>query len=280
MGPQFDFQQFKGGPLFRVRGILPADHLFIGHTVCPGFAYGASEFSWWKRTAFHVPGYDYLHEGMDYQCTPVELAPYANAPIDVTKMERSAWQGSGQRIVLVYRNPLDQAASYFRYCQHHKNPVYGRSGGRPLASVPFHEYLFESALPSYAKQFVSYQAMAARHPGLVLLVPYERLMGRPVDVMTDILNHLAGAPRHWPTLRDAVWLARSEHMKAVENELGRSLDGTRNGRHSHMWQDGAHGIDGVDGALRSAAIALSRAWGLDVDLFEWPAARKQASAAA
>ena len=41
-GPRFDFERFKGGPLFRVRGSLPADHLFIGHTVCPGFAYGAS----------------------------------------------------------------------------------------------------------------------------------------------------------------------------------------------------------------------------------------------
>lgn len=279
-GPPFDFQRFKGGPLFRVRGSLPVDHLFIGHTVCPGFAYGAADIDWWKRTAFHVPGYDYLHEGMDYQCTPVELAPYVNAPIDVPRMERSAWKGRGQRIVLVYRNPLDQAKSYFRYCQDHKNPAYNSSGGRPLTNVPFHDYLFESALPSYAKQFISFQVMAARHPDLVQLVPYERLMAEPVDVMTAMLNHLAGAPRDWPTLRDAVWLARREHMKAVETELGRSLDGTRNGRRSHMWQGKAHMFnDSTDGSMRSASTALLRALGVDVGLFEWPAARETASAA-
>ena len=37
-GPAFDFQSFRGGPLFHVQGTLPDDHLFIGHTVCPGFA--------------------------------------------------------------------------------------------------------------------------------------------------------------------------------------------------------------------------------------------------
>src|SRR5262245_60926690 len=37
-GPDFDFTRFKGGPLFFVSGTFPADHLFIGHTVCPGFS--------------------------------------------------------------------------------------------------------------------------------------------------------------------------------------------------------------------------------------------------
>ena len=27
------------------------------------------------------------------------------------------------------------------------------------------DYLFESALPSYAKQFISFKALAERHPG-------------------------------------------------------------------------------------------------------------------
>jgi hypothetical protein len=271
-GPPFDFQRFKGGPLFRVRGSLPVDHLFVGHTVCPGFAYGTADFDWWKRTPFHVPGYDYLHEYTDYQCISVELAPYAHAPIDVPTMERSAWEGRGQRIAFVYRNPLDQATSFFRYCQHHNNPAYNSSRGRPLTSTPLHEYLFESALPSYAKQFISFQVMAAKHPELVQLVPYERLMAKPVDIMIAMLNHLVGTPRDWPTLRDAVWLARSEHMKAVENELGRSLDGTRIGQHSHMWQGNTRAFaDRADGAMRNTAIAVLRAMGVDVDLFEWPA---------
>ena len=48
------------------RRSLPADHTFVGHTVCLGFSSMASGHSWWNRAFFHVPGYDYLHEGWDY----------------------------------------------------------------------------------------------------------------------------------------------------------------------------------------------------------------------
>ena len=65
------------------------------------------------------------------------------------------------------------------------------SGGRPLASMPFRDYLFEHALPSYAKQFISFQVVAARYPKLVRLVPYERLMKDPVRHP----RHHAGSPR-------------------------------------------------------------------------------------
>lgn len=270
-GPRFDFQQFKGGPLFRVRGTLPADHLFIGHTVCPGFADVAGEIDWWARTAFHVPGYDYLHEGMNYQYTPAELAPYQYAPLRVPSLERSARKGRGGRIVLVYRDPLGQAASYYRYCQDHKDPAYSSCHGRPLASVSFHDYLFGSGLLSYAKQFISFQVLAARHPDLVRLVPYERLMRQPVDAMTTVLDHLAGASADRPALRDAVRLARREHLKAIENELGRSLDGTRNGRGSHMRQGNVGGLDGLaDGTIRKEAMTALRNMGIDTDLIEWP----------
>jgi hypothetical protein len=279
-GPRFDFQRFKGGPLFWVRGALPAEHLFIGHTVCPGFADLGAKIDWWRRTAFHVPGYDYLHEGMNYRYTPVELAPYRYTPIRVPALERSAKQGHGRRIVFVYRNPLDQAASYYRYCQNHRDPAYNTYKGRPLTTVPFHEYLFECALLSYAKQFLSFQILAARHPDLVGLLPYERLMSRPVEVMTDVLDHLSGAPANRPALGDALWLARSEHMKAIERELGHSLDGTRNGHRSHIRQANARRRDDwFDDATRSEVMTVLRVRGVDLDLFEWPATTKAASAA-
>src|SRR5262245_27636476 len=282
-GPSFDFQRFEGGPLFSVRGTLPAEHLFVGHTVCPGFADFGGKIDWWRSSAFHVPGYDYFHEGLNYRYTPVELASYRYTPIRVAALERSARKGRGGPIVLVYRNPLDQAASYYRYCQDHKDPTYNTQKGKPLAGVPFVDYLFESGLPSYARQFFSFQAMAARYPDLVQLVPYERLMDQPVDVMAAVLDHLAGAPQARPNLADAVWLARSEHMKAIEKELGHSLDGTRNGRLSHIRQANARRRDGwVDDATRNRAMAFLRDRGVELDLFEWPSApavSKTASAA-
>jgi hypothetical protein len=278
-GAAFDFQGFRGGPLFQVRGTLPDDHLFIGHTVCPGFA--ASDVDWWSGTPFHVPGYDYFHEGMNYRYTPIDLAEYRYTPVHVPALERSASRGRGRPIVLVYRNPLDQAVSYFRYGQNHKDTTYNSLKGRPLAAVSLRDYLFDSALPSYAKQFISYQALAERYPAQVRLVPYERLMAQPVEVLGGILDHLAGTPRERPALADAVWLARPEHMKAIEKELGRSLDGTRIDRGSHISQVIPGRSDArIDDRTRAEAIALLNRLGLDIGLFQWPLAKPAAATAA
>jgi len=280
-GQCFDFAHFKGGPLFHVQGTLPTRHLFIGHTVCPGFGAMAEDVDWWKQTRFHVAGYDYLHDGLNYRYTPIDLAAYDYAPIGVAALERAAGKGRARPIVLVYRNPLDQALSYFRYCQDHKSPAYNALGGRPLSSVPFDEYLFGSALPSYAKQFVSFQAMAERHPDRVLLVPYEQLMSEPEAVLTCMLDHLAGTSRSWPMLDKAVWLARREHMTALERELDRSLDGTRIGRGSHINRVDAGHLEARrwGGMRRDIELFLLRL-GVDITLFEWPTTLEKAVAAA
>ncbi len=278
-GPCFDFESFRGGPLFHVHGTLPDNHLFIGHTVCPGFA--ASSVGWWAATPFHVPGYDYFHEGMNYQYTPVDLAPYRYTPVRTSALEHSAKRGHGRPTVLVYRNPLDQAVSYFRYGQNHKEATYNSINGRSLAAVTLSDYLFQSALPSYAKQFISFQKMAERYPSRVRLVPYERLIAQPVDVLAGILDHLSEAPRERAMLADAVWLARREHMKAIETELGRSLDGTRIDRGSHISQARPARADTrIDDRMRAEAVAFLDRLGLDTGLFDWPIAERAATTAA
>ncbi len=271
-GALFDFRRFKGGPLFLTRKTLTSDHLFIGHAACPGFAAMASDFAWWSKTAFHVAGYDYLHQGFNYTYTPVDLAPYEYMPLSVRALERAAATGRAQPLALVYRNPLSQAASYFRYCVAHASPAYNTFLGRPLADLPFRDYLFGSALPSYAKQFVSFQAMAVRHPGLVRLVSYEHLLAKPTEVLASLLDHLSGTARgERPNLPHAVHLARRDHLWAIEAELGRSLDGTRTGNGSHM-RRGALGLQ-LDEALREETIAKLRSMGIDTDLFVWRIAR-------
>lgn len=277
-GPSFDFENFRGGPLFHVRGTLPDNHLFIGHTVCPGFA--PSGVDWWAATPFHVPGYDYFHEGMDYQCTPVDLAPYHHTPVSVPALENSTSRGRGRPIVLVYRNPLDQAVSYFHYGQNHKEATYNSINGRPLTAMALRDYLFQSALPSYAKQFISFQALAERHPSLVRLVPYERLIAQPVDALAGILDHLSATRRERPALADAVWLARSEHMKAIETELGRSLDGTRIDRGSHISQvSPGRAAARIDDRTRAEAQAFLGRLGIDTSLFDWPITKQATTAA-
>jgi hypothetical protein len=143
--------------------------------------------------------------------------------------------------------------------------------GRPLGGMPFDDYLFERALPSYAKQFISYQVMAERQPDLVQLVPYERLMDSPVDVMAAILDHLAGSAQERSALGDAVRLAHSEHLRAIERELGQSLDSTRRGRLSHMRQSHMRTLEQrMAGPTRLQVMALLGSLGVNTDLFAWP----------
>ena len=279
-GPSFDFQCFRGGPLFHVGGTLPDDHLFIGHTVCPGFA--ASDVDWWGSTPFHVPGYDYLHEGMNYRYTPIDLAavplhagPRAGAR---TRPPVAAAAGRSSSSIAIRSTRRCRTSATAKTTRKRRTT---RSNGRPLAAVALRDYLFESALPSYAKQFISFQALAERHPAQVRLVPYERLMAQPVEVLAGILDHLSGTPRERPALADAVWLARREHMKAIENELGRSLDGTRIDRGSHITQVTPGRADPrIDEQTRSEAMAFLDRRGLDIGLFEWPLTKEAATAAA
>ena len=269
-GAPFDFERFAGGPLFRMRSTMRFEHMFIGHTVCPGFSGIADNCAWWSRTSFHVPGYDGLHEEPNYENTPVDLASYPYAPISVAALERASLAGRRAPIALVYRNPLTQAASYRRYCIGHANPAYNTFNGRPLADVPFGDYLFGGALSSYAKQFISFQAMAARYPGLVRLFPYERLVARPIEVVSELLDHLSGTPRgDQSNLQHAVRLARRAHLKAVEAELGRSLDRTRAGRGSHMWQGRRN--EQLDDSMRHEAVRRLQALGIETDRFVWAA---------
>lgn len=270
-GRPFDFGAVHGGPLFYVSGALPTNHLFIGHAVCPGFGDLADAVEWWSDTAFHVRGYDCFKEEKSYRHTPVDLAPYKYAPVEVAAMERAARAGRGGPIALVYRNPIGQAASYFRYCQAHADPAYSRFRGAPLVDTSFQDYLFDGALVSYARQFISYQLQAARHPHLVKLVPYERLVERPLATMADLLNHIAGGTQTWPMLPSAVHLARKEHMRAVEARLGRSLDGTRRGSDSHMTTaDELEREWPVASALRDEVIARLTSMGVDCSLIAWP----------
>lgn len=265
-GPAFDFEGFRGGPLFDVQGALPARQVFVGHTVCPGFQ-GAG-FGWWRSTRFHLPGYDYFGEGHNYRYTPVDLSRDRYTAVPLRTLRRSVRDGSSGPIVLVYRNPLDQAASYYRYCCRHRDPVYSTLDGRPLGSVGFEEYLFGCALPSYARQLVSFQVQARRHPGQVLLMPYERLVQDPVEQLRTVLDHLAGRPQSWPWLAAAVALARGPHLRAIERELGRSLDGTRIDDSSHITRPDASPADSrPDPSRWRESLARLSGWGIDVSLF-------------
>lgn len=268
-GQAFDFSGFHGGPLFDTRGVLSDKRLFIGHTACPGFR--GEGFPWWNETRFHVRGYDYFGEGHNYRYTPVELSDDHFSEIAIRALESTAQRGRSGPMALVFRNPVDQAASYYRYCQAHRDPAYRTIAGQPLASLPFDTYLRDFALPSFAKLFASYEAQARRHPGQVLFIPYEHMLQAPESRLTTLLNHLNGRPSAWPWLPDAIALARRDHLRAIELELGRSLDGTRGDQSSHITRPSS-GLaeEPVDHGLHQVALARLAAWNIDTSRLEIP----------
>lgn len=268
-GQPFDVEGFVGGPLLAVRPTLPSEHLFVGHAVCPGFDRIAQEVPWWSATPFHVPGYDYLHEGFDYDWTPIDLAPQRYVRISPAEIDLAPWADAGQRMVLVYRDPLDQIESFRHYSSAHAQERYRTLGGRRLHDVSLWEYALGGGLASYAKQFISYQMMAERLPHQVRLMPYEHLMARPLDVLTGLLEFLgneARIDREWLTL--AIELARPQHLRAIEHELGRSLDGSHSARHGHMRSPAERAVGGrIDPTLRRTAREWLLGRGLDPKYF-------------
>lgn len=279
-GPAFNFDHLRGGPLLWAPRAVRSGHLFIGYTSCPGFRRIAAKFPWWQATPYCAPGYDYFHDGMDYAQVPVDMAPHAYVTTSVKSMEDAAWRGKAQRSVLVYPDPVEQAASYFNYARGDLRPAVNTLEGRRLADWPFRDYLIEHAVPSYAKLFISYQAMAAEVPGSVSLVAQRQLQERPAETLAEILNHITGKARSWPMIEEAVDLARKEHLAAIEVELGRSLDRARRRRKASPARPAPAVPDFRDPALRRDALALMEKLGVDSRHFTSAPEARDANAAA
>jgi hypothetical protein len=267
-GPAFNFDHVRGGPLLWAPRLVDSSHLFIGYSVCPGFSKIAAEVPWWQSTRFCTPGYDYFHDGLNYAHVPVDMAPHAYVSVSVSGLDAAAWTQPAQRAVLLYPDPVEQAVAYFQQCRNHPMRAYNTLGGRRVADWAFRDFLFQHALPSYAKIFISYQTMAGRMPGSVSLVPYERMLERPAETLASVLSHLTPTQRDWPMIEDAVVLARQEHLAAVERELGRALDRRRrSGRGNDVRADEGFRKE-LDPALRLEGLAFLESLGLDVRHFE------------
>jgi len=270
-GPSFNFDHMNGGPLLWTPDLVPSHHLFIGHTVCPGFNRISSEFEWWASTPFSAPGYDYLHDGMNYGHVPVDLGPHAFVSVSVGDVDAAAWTQTGQRMVFVYGDPVEQAVGYYNYCQNQVRPAYSQLGERPLVDWPFHEYLFQHALPSYAKIFVSYQAMAQAVPGAVHMVAEDALRAEPVPILASVLSHLK-LDRWQSAMIDAVVnLSRREHIMAIERETGRRLTSSRGSRRTATGSVSETVVRAArDPSLRREALALLASMGVNTACFQAP----------
>lgn len=270
-GPPFNFDHVSGGPLLWAPDLGPSRHLFIGHTICPGFNRISSEYGWWAGTPFSAPGYDYFHDAMNYAHVPVDLAPHAFVPVSVGDVDAAAWNDARQRMVLVYGDPIEKALPSFNLRQSQVRPVYGRSGERPAADRSFDEYLFKHSLPAYAKMMVSYQAMARSVPGAVQIVSEDALRAEPVRILSSVLGHLNLDRWKSPLIDAVVNLARREHIVAIERELGRSLMGSRRSRKIAASSVSEPVVRAArDPGLRRKALTLLASMGVNPTYFEVP----------
>ena len=208
---------------------------------------------------------------MNYGHVPVDLGPHAFVSVSVGDVDAAAWTHTGQRMVFVYGDPLEQAVGYYDYCRNLVRPAHSQLGERPLADWPFHEYLFQHALPSYAKMFVSYQAMAEAVPGAVHIVAEDALRAEPARILSSVLSHLK-LDRWQSAMIDAVVdLSRREHIMAVERELGRSLTGSRASRRTTTWSVPESVVKAArDPTLRREALALLASMGVNTAYFQTP----------
>lgn len=228
-GRNFNFHHMRGGPLFWLPNVVPTNYLFVGHTTCPGFSRLPNKPAWWSETRFVTPGFDYLHESINYALVPVDLAPRPYVSVSVRDIEASAWKAQ-QRTILFAQDPIEQAMGYFLNSRSHTAATHHTLDGRRLSEWRFRDYLFAHALPSYAKFIYTYEAMSRSAPGTVIILPHEDLITRPADALTALLTHLGGKVPDPAIVEKAVNLARWDHLAAVEAELGRSLQRSRRRR--------------------------------------------------
>lgn len=263
-GASFNFDHFRGGPLLWAPGLLASGHLFIGHTACPGFSKVAPEYSWWQDTRFCTPGYDYFHDGWNYAHVPVDMAPHAYASVSVSGMEAAAWSEPAQRSILLYSDPIEQAVAYYHFCRNHPSRAYNMLAGRRVRDWAFRDFLFQHALPSYARIFLTYQIMAGRVPGSVLLVPYERLQEHPAKTFASVLGHLGTHRCDMAMIDEAVACARPDRLAAANSRL---VDRRRLDALNGNFQMEKAFLKKLDPSLRREGLEFLESLGVDARYF-------------
>jgi hypothetical protein len=197
----------------------------FAHATCPGFK-AACTGSWrtaWDRLRYYTDGFAWADPMLE--ASPDIFDPGRNPDV---------------RIVFLYRNPFDQAVSFYGHARNHKNeallvPVVGgtvREIGSPL------EYFRLVGLETYLKLYLSYRFMRSAHPKNVLLVPYERMVTDRSGTFAEILNFLGAPPqsdlaRH--SFAKALRLTDRPHLRRAEELLGHPLaTDQRDARDSHL----------------------------------------------
>lgn len=184
----------------------------VNHSICPGFLQICEpEFlQTWNQLQFYVDGFV---EGLRFTESPL-LNPVNNPEV---------------RIVYVYRNPLDQAVSFFNHIRKHKDAInrfYTDEQGQKVEITSVKLYLFQVGLESYLKQYMTFKYMAEKYPGQIVMKSYESLQQSPSQhflSMLEFMGHFPHEEGHVDVFERALQLSDKDTMKRMENRLGHAL---------------------------------------------------------
>ena len=177
----------------------------VVHSTCPGFREnyrGPLRAAWDALPTEEWFDSDYKYASLNAQ----HFSPYIN---------------NRARIVLLFRNPLDQSVSLFNHMKGHSK----LADFLARFATPG-DFLRRSNLDAYLKLYVSFAETASLFPHNVLMMPYENLREDTAQALSTILSFMGadlGPPERGAAVMAATEAASTSNMRKLEQTLGRSL---------------------------------------------------------
>lgn len=190
------------------------DLLSIGHHYCPGLArIGGQRYRQWQALAREpLPGWDwassFLARYAEY------LDPDSRASV---------------RIVIVYRNPLDQAVSFCRqmlqpFNSHYAGAIRADDGVRvDVGNVS--EFLRRVGAANYVRYFISYWWGRELWNERLKFVRYEDLIYQREETLESLITFLRGPlnAAEQDAFRRALELTSARALRELESQRNRSI---------------------------------------------------------
>ena len=202
----------------------------VKHSICPGFksVVEASKLQKWNQLEFYANGFI---EGLLFTESDL-FSPQLNPDV---------------RIVYVYRNPLDQAVSFFKHLQKHVDKsqcFYQDAQGNQVEMTTVSQYFRAVGLESYLKQYLTFKWTAEFFPEQIKLMTYEALTKDPSAHFQSVLAFLGDYSifdEHMAVFQNALKYSDKDAMKKLENKLGGALGNDQTDRNERHIRSGAIG---------------------------------------
>ena len=208
----FDINKYEFKSNFKIKNnhFYKKSRILIGHASCPGYEEVKDEYKkMWHKKKYWTDGYIWVNQiiGSEYNLNT----------------------NNKLKIVYIYREPLSQFLSSFKYNQNHSAKDQAKQ-----KKIDFRDFCFKSsAVDSYIKHFHTFKVMKIVYPDNILLVKYEDLISKPFNTFSKILyffNILNDDLVDKKDIEKAIKFVSKDNLKKIENKMGRSLanDGNKN----------------------------------------------------